>query len=291
MDFMKIDENIAILKGFINIGLIWLGKELFLIDSGLEEEAKELNGFLREKGLSPAVLINTHAHQDHCGANNYLQKHYNLDIFAAYKESLFIENPLFEAYCFSSGASPLEEMKTLLPSRVTDFLLPGEKKEIKGGEFFFPSLVGHSIDQIGVGIGDILFCGDAFFSPYVLERYKLPFLVDLDRFLASLEYLKKSNYRVFIPAHGEATTDIETVVDLNIAKVKKIEEDILNLLVEEKSIEDLLEALFSYYEIKISRPDQYFPLKTTVMAYLSSLSNRKSIRTGIKGNILSWRVN
>lgn len=290
MEYISIEENIGLINGFINVGVIRVEEEIILIDSGLEEEVQELSQILLNKNLRPALIINTHAHRDHCGGNNYIQKKYNVDILTSYKESIFIENPCLEAFCFYSGAKPLLEMKSVHPSQVTGLLHPGEKKEIKGVELFFPDLAGHSPGQIGVAIGDILFCGDAFFSDYVLERYKLPFLTDLDGFMATLEYLKGSDYRIYVPAHGKPVMEIEGLVDLHIDKFKKIEEDILTLLEEEKSIEELLQDLFSLYKINISGPEQYFQLKTTVMAYLSSLCNRKLIRTGLKGNILSWKV-
>lgn len=290
MEYSNIEKDLALISGFINIGVIKAGEEILLIDSGLEEEVPELMQVLLDKGLKPVLIINTHAHRDHCGGNNYLQKRYKVDILASPEERIFIEDPCLEAFCFYSGASPLPEMKSISPSRVTGLLQPGEEKEIKGIKLSFPDLAGHSPGQIGVGIGDILFCGDAFFSDYILEKYKLPFLVDLDGFLATLDYLKDSDYRIFVPAHGKPVTDIERVIDLHLVKFKKIEEDILNLLEEERSTEELLQGLFSLYKINISGPEQYFPLKTTVLAYLSSLSKRKVIRTGLKGNILSWKI-
>lgn len=296
MEYRSISDNIGIITGFNNIGIIKNGSNTILIDSGLEERAaKNICRILSEKGLIPVAIINTHSHADHCGGNNYIQNNYNIDIVSSLKESIFIENPCLEPYCFFSGSKPLNELENKFlqatPSKATKIVQPGEKEEFNGIELTFHSLAGHSIDQIGIGVEDVLFCGDAFFSDYVLEKYKLPFLVDLDKFIATLEYLKKTDYRVYIPAHGEPTEDIKTVADLHMAKLKKIEGDILALLDGEKTTEELLQEIFSLYRIRISGPQQYYLLKTAVMAYLSSLTNRGVVKTGLKGNILSWNIN
>ena len=182
MEYISIEENIGLINGFINVGVIRVEEEIILIDSGLEEEVQELSQILWDKNLRPALIINTHAHRDHCGGNNYIQKKYNVDILTSYKEKYFYRESLlfswrpFVSYFLEQNHCWKMKRCFLHPSQVTGLLHPGEKKEIKGVELFFPDLAGHSPGQIGVAIGDILFCGDAFFSDYVLERYKLPFL-------------------------------------------------------------------------------------------------------------------
>ncbi|MFW6377668.1 MAG: MBL fold metallo-hydrolase, partial [bacterium] len=136
-----------------------------------------------------------------------------------------------------------------------------------------------------------LFCGDAFFSKHILDKYKLPFMIDEDNTLKSLRYLREDNYQIYIPSHGEATDDIKTVVDLNINKIEKIENDIKSLLKKENTTEELLQGVFNKYNINISSTQQYCLLKTTTMAYLSSLTNREVVKTGIKNNVLSWCLN
>lgn len=295
MEYQDINEKIALISGFNNIGIIKNAENTILIDSGLEDRiAANTCKLLAEKDRIPSVIINTHSHADHCGGNNYIQKNYNINIISSLKESLFIENPCLEPLCFFSGSKPLQQLENkflqALPSKVTQIVKPGDILEIDGISLTFLSLAGHSIDQIGVVVDGTVFCGDAFFSEYVLDKYKLPFLIDFDKTIETLEFLKDTNYDLYIPAHGKPTKNIEPIINLNIYKMKKIEEDIISLLKTEKTTEELLYDIFKKYSIKTSGAQQYYLLKTTVMAYLSSLVNRSIIKTGIKDNILSWKI-
>lgn len=295
IEYKNLTDNIAIISGFNNIGIIKNASNTILIDSGLEDRtAKTICRTINDQGLTPSVIINTHSHADHCGGNNYIQQNYDIDILSSAKEKVFIENPCLEPLCFFSGSKPIIEMENkflqAIPSEVTRVVKGGDSLKLKESKIRIISLAGHSIDQIGIEFGNVLFCGDSFFSEHILNKYKLPFLIDLDKSLETLDFLKRSDYQIYIPSHGQPTEDIQTIVDLNIFKIKKIERDIISLLEREQTTEELLGELFLKYNIKISGPQQYYLLNTTVMAYISSLTNRALVKTGLKNNILSWKL-
>lgn len=295
IEYKSLNNNIAIISGFNNIGIIKNGSNTILIDSGLEDRAaKTICKILNEQGLTPSAIINTHSHADHCGGNNYLQHNYSVEILSSAIEKVFIENPCLEPLCFFSGSKPIKKLENKFlqatPSKVTRVVKGGDDIKLSDLEINIIPLAGHSIDQIGVEFANMLFCGDSFFSEHVLEKYKLPFLIDLDKSLETLELLKKSNYQTYIPSHGQATEDIKTIVDLNIAKIKKIEADIISILETEKTTEEMLRERFYKYDIRVSGPQQYYLLNTTVMAYISSLTNRSIVKTGLKDNILTWKL-
>ncbi len=295
IEYKSLNNNIAIISGFNNVGVIKNGTETVLIDSGLEDRAaKTICKILKDQGLSPSAIINTHSHADHCGGNNYLQQNYGLEILSSPIEKVFIENPCLEPLCFFSGSKPIKKLENKFlqatPSKVTRVVKGGDSIRLNGLDIKIIPVAGHSIDQIGVEIDNVLFCGDSFFSEHVLEKYKLPFLIDLDKSLETLKLLKKSNYQIYIPSHGQATEDIQTIVDLNIAKIKQIERDIMSILDTEKTTEEMLKDLFNKYKISISGPQQYYLLNTTVMAYISSLTNRSIVKTGLKDNIITWKL-
>ncbi len=294
IDYKNINNKIAMISGFNNVGIIKNGTETILIDSGLEDRAaKAICKTLNDQGLTPSAIINTHSHADHCGGNNYLQQNYDVEILSSAIEKVFIENPCLEPLCFFSGSKPIRKLENKFlqanPSKVTRIVKGGDTIKLKNLDVKIIPLAGHSIDQIGVEFDNILFCGDSFFSEHVLDKYKLPFLIDLDKSLKTLKLLKKSNYQIYIPSHGQATKDIQTIVDLNIAKINKIEGDIMSILDTEKTTEEILKELFYKYNISIYGPQQYYLLNTTVMAYISSLTNRSIVKTGLKDNILTWK--
>ncbi|MFW6287830.1 MAG: MBL fold metallo-hydrolase, partial [bacterium] len=83
MEYIDINNKIAIISGFNNIGVIKNGKRTILIDSGLENRAAgQICRMLEEKGLKPSYIINTHSHADHCGGNNYIQKNFDVEIIS-----------------------------------------------------------------------------------------------------------------------------------------------------------------------------------------------------------------
>ncbi|NLM96036.1 MAG: MBL fold metallo-hydrolase [Halanaerobiaceae bacterium] len=294
MEYRELGKNIAIIAGYNNTGVIENGANTVLIDSGEgDKTAGHISRLLEERGLTPSVIINAHSHADHCGGNNYLQKKYGLEIISTHKESLFIENPFLESFCFFSGSKPIKEItdRFLLaaPSRVTRVISPGEKIKIADLEISFLTLAGHSPEHIGVVVNDIIFCGDAFYSEHVLKRYKLPFLCDVDNSIRALELLAGTEYELYIPSHGIPTRDIALEVELNLEKMRKIEQDILSILVREKTTEELMEELFAKYMINTMSVQEFFLLRTTVLAYLSSLCSRNVVRNGFKEGILSWK--
>lgn len=71
--------------------------------------------------------------------------------------------------------------------------------------------------------------------------------------------------------------------------MRKIEQDILSILVREKTTEELMEELFAKYMINTMSVQEFFLLRTTVLAYLSSLCSRNVVRNGFKEGILSWK--
>jgi glyoxylase-like metal-dependent hydrolase (beta-lactamase superfamily II) len=61
-------------------------KEAMIIDPG--DEADKIINAIEEDGLKPKLIINTHCHFDHVGANERLAKHFNIEMFDGNKEIL-----------------------------------------------------------------------------------------------------------------------------------------------------------------------------------------------------------
>lgn len=57
-------------------------KECAIIDPGCQSKAEQkvLADFIKEKGLKPTLLLNTHAHLDHIFGNYFVQKMYGLEL-------------------------------------------------------------------------------------------------------------------------------------------------------------------------------------------------------------------
>lgn len=69
-------------------------KECIIIDPGCyqENEKKDLLSFIKDEGLKPVKIINTHCHIDHILGNNFCAKEWGLKLFVHEKEISHLEN-------------------------------------------------------------------------------------------------------------------------------------------------------------------------------------------------------
>jgi len=208
VELKQITEDVYYIPNPTNIGVIRDGETAILIDSGLDDDTgKRILRTLEKYGLSLEAIINTHFHADHCGGNAYLKEKTGAKIYAPEIESAIIQYPYLEPFCLFSGANPIKDLKNKFlmakPSQVDYVIKNNEDKlsfdEIEVGIVRLP---GHSPNQIGIEIEDILFCADSVFSEDILRKYKIPFCVDIDKQKKTLNFLKNIKYRFYVPSYA-----------------------------------------------------------------------------------------
>jgi glyoxylase-like metal-dependent hydrolase (beta-lactamase superfamily II) len=257
-----------------------------LIDSGIDNTAgKRLLEVLEAEKLKVKYIVNTHAHPDHFGADDYIrQNHTGTRIAASKREKLFMENNSFEGMVFY-GASPIPGLSAkFVKARETfvDIELAEGPVELGDKKFEIVPLKGHTLDQIGVATEDnVLFCGDAFFSEEKMAKYPLPFIFDVSEHLKTLEYLLTTDYDYYVISHSEKPLqDPAALIRKNIDNIQ----DNINLMLEYLSQpltrEDLAELIIKKYMIPINVP-QYFITLTSVSAFLTYLLEKNSITMDI----------
>ncbi|WP_457756062.1 MBL fold metallo-hydrolase [Thermodesulfatator indicus] len=295
MELKQLTEHVYYIPNFTNIGAIRNGKKLILIDSGLDSDtAKKILKTINDKNFHIEAIINTHSHADHCGGNAYLKEKVKLKIYAPELEYVMIENPLLESIFLFSGAMPIESLKNKFlmapPSKVDYVIKSNENKLIFDDvEIKIVKLPGHSPNHIGIAIDNILFCGDAIFSPKVLRKHKIPFYIDIEVQKQTLNYLKNSSYNLYIPSHGEPIKDINSITDKTLKLIDSIEETIIEFTKEAKTTEHIIKKICNSFKVEIKNYQQYFLTKTIIMAYLGSLNNNQRLNVQIKDNQLFWK--
>lgn len=294
MNLEKINERMYYIPNPVNIGVIKDGKKAILIDSGLDDDtAKKILRSLEKEQLYPKVVINTHSHADHCGGNAYLKEKARIQIYAPEMESGIIEYPYLEPLYLFSGASPIKDLKNKFlmarPSKV-DYVIKSNEKRLFFDEVQLEilRLPGHSPNQIGVVIDDILFCADSVFSKEILKRHRMPFYIDIDAQKETLKFLKESNYKFYVPSHTTPTDNIIELADANSEVITEVERYLTSNIRGRKTTEQILKELCDHYKIEIKTVQQYYLMKTLTMAYLSSLHKRKMFEFIIKENALYW---
>ena len=294
MDYVEVTEHVGYVPGAVNIGVLHNDDNAVLIDTGLDKDnGRKLLRLLEEQELTLKAIINTHSHADHNGGNNYLTRNTEAKVYAPSIESGIIENPLLEPIYLFHGAYPIRNLhnKFVLakPSKVDHILEPG-KTEIIGLETEIVALPGHSYNQIGVLIDDVLFCADTVFSDRVIDKYRIPVVQDVARHVETLDKLEGMECRLFVPAHTKPTKDIKPLVEKNRATTQSILEDIKGLLKEPRTTEEVQMILGNQYGLDSDVVQQYYLIQMTLMAYLGYLYDSKQAEIKVEANRLRWSL-
>lgn len=170
--------------------------ECAVIDPGAE--AEKIFSVISRKNLRPTVIINTHGHFDHIGANKHIKDKYNIPLYIHSLDSKM--SGLFQqlALSFLPGAKASPPPDKLLED--------GENIEIGKSSLKVIHTPGHSpgsISLMGDGFllsGDALFCGG-------IGRTDIPggSLNDLQDSIKN-KILVLPDETIVLPGHGHSTT-------------------------------------------------------------------------------------
>ncbi len=294
MKLTKINDKVYYIPNVTNIGCILNGDNAILIDTGLEDHTgKKILNILEKEGINVKAIINTHSHADHCGGNAYIKKQTNALIYAPEIEDAIITYPYLEPLYLFSGASPIKELKKkfyMAKQSKVDYIIKHNENDlyINDLKLRIIPLPGHSPNQIGIEVDDVLFCGDTVVGVDILSKHKIPFNVDLNKQRESLNFLKATKYSYYVPSHGSLYEDIEQTVEANINTINEIDESILNIVSKQKTIQEISQDLFNIYRIQINNIGQYCLLNTVIMAHISYLSETQKIEKFIDNNLIYW---
>ena len=292
MSIVEVTDHVGYIAGGVNLGVVWNDKNAALVDTGLDKDSgrKALRA-LEEHGLKLNAIINTHSHADHFGGNAYLVRNTGAKVYASSVEAGIIQNPLLEPIYLFHGANPIHNLhnKFVLadPSPVDEGVEMG-KLNLVGLEVEIVSLPGHSFNQIGVKLDDVLFCADTVFSERVIDKYRIPVVQDVGNHLKTLAMLREMSCRLFVPAHTSPKEDIKPLVDKNIETTQLIINDIKELLRKPMTTEMVQSALGKLYDLDLSVVQQYYLIHMTIMAYLGYLYDSKQAEIKLENNLLHW---
>jgi glyoxylase-like metal-dependent hydrolase (beta-lactamase superfamily II) len=170
-------------------------KEALIIDPG--DEAGKIIKTIEEDGLRPVLIVNTHMHPDHFGANEELIKRYGIPAAAGQSEKELIDKWGLH-FKYFAGA----DIRTLGLKKV---LNEGDTVSIGELKFSVIRTPGHAESGICLLGEGVLFSGDTLFY-HDSGRTDIPGADEKDM-EASLEKLMRlpENIKVY-PGHGRSTT-------------------------------------------------------------------------------------
>ena len=296
MERVEIAKGVFQLRSGSNIGLIVQGDRALLVDAGLDKSAaREALRAAEELNVSIAAVFVTHAHADHYGGVAYLQRRLGIPAYAPGLEAAIAAHPLIEPIYLFSGAAPIQELRhkfTLAEPIQVRAVIASGPCQIEGFCVEAVALPGHAPDQMGLAIGETIFCADAIFPDETLTKHKVPFCVDMDQTLGTLDQLPEMPYARFAPGHGEALEAGEAIrraCTSNRQRLTRIRTCVFDHLCEPQDTASLLQSVAGDFALQITSATSYFLVRTTVLAAISSLEKAGTVQPLLSDNRLLWQ--
>jgi glyoxylase-like metal-dependent hydrolase (beta-lactamase superfamily II) len=323
MQLIELQENIWVIQGGANIGVIAHEDHCLIIDSGMDKDTgQNILKQVKKLGLTPTALLITHAHADHFGGAHYLVRQTGLQVYATRVEASVMSGPILEPLYLFGGAQPPRELQHKFflakPCQV-DVILEGNELAVDQIPLAVIPLPGHSTEQVGVAFKDTLFVSDAFLTPEILDKHLIPFYTDIQSGLKTLGFLKElvknrdtfshdaltsssgfllntktTSFKLVVAGHGElysSSDQVNHVIDYTIQRLESILEQVRNSLDygEPRSTSDVLSSVATTHGASITALSQHALYNTTIQAALSALYTQDMIHPVFQDNRLLWQ--
>lgn len=294
METVRLGDGVHYLPGAVNSGLVETGSGLLVVDTGLDRGAA--NRIVRAAealGRPLVAILNTHAHADHHGGNAHLVRRLGIPVYAPAVEEAVIREPRYEPVYLFGGAEPVGALANKFlqaePSPVDHVVRPGVAVTVDGRALEVLDLAGHSIAQVGVRAGGVLFAADAFFGVEPLAKHGIPFLVDARRMRRSLDTLGEMEADWLVPGHGPALDDPAATLEANAAALDSGFEWLGGRLrVSPVGTEDLLVEFGERFGLRLADPSSWVLNRTAMLGFLASMERAGEAAVLLEGGRWLW---
>lgn len=291
----QLTERVFVAPGGTNTG-VFLAEDdrAVLVDTGLNDThaRKVLRAVREELGTDVRAILTTHGHADHFGANAFVIKRTNAQVYAPDVDEMVLRHPLLQTVMLFGGADPVDTLRTRFllgeDGPVDGILEPGHRV-LEGVELDIVSLAGHSMNQMGFVVDGVFFCADVVFPDATLEKYRIPYLYGLTEHLDALDYSLSIACQYVVPGHGPVEEAIAGPVERNRIVIERTITAVLSILDTPKAADEVCADLFQALDVPVSDDGGYFLLRPTVLAYLSHLHRVDEVTMEIVRKGAVWR--
>ena len=299
MQLQQLADNTWVLQGGANIGILAQNEQCLIIDSGMDKDTgRDILNAVKKLGLTPAALLVTHAHADHFGGAQYLVRQTGLKVYATRVEAAVMASPILEPLYLFSGAYPPRDLQhkfLLAKPCLVDTVLTGNETMIEHIPLQVHALPGHSIEQVGVAFGDTYFVGDAFLTPDILDKHRIPFYTDVQVGLTTLDTMKTrlTTFKYIVAGHGEIYDTTECASQAIDYTAQRLQDILATLRVSleagsSRVTGDLLRVVADAQGLTLDSLPSYVLCQTTVQSALSTLYVQGEIQPVFQQNQLFW---
>jgi glyoxylase-like metal-dependent hydrolase (beta-lactamase superfamily II) len=286
MEINKIKGNTYNIVSGTNVGVfVFKDRYTLLIDTGNHnQQARKISEMLKENNMNTKYIFNTHHRIDHMGGDYFFKEHFpGSIIYTTQKEKIYMEND--ELFCMQLyGANPIKELRRNFMNTkeiAVDHLLNEGIEKINNEKFEIISLPGHTDGQLGIATRDgVCFLADSLMGEETLKKYKMPFLVDIQKQMDTYEKIESLAYDTYILSHSHKVYDereIKNVVEVNRDNLQSYIDLSKELLQQPKTREELLEEMIILEELQVDFEEYHF-LYTTIGAILSYLHEKEGLK-------------
>lgn len=288
-ELTQVAKNTYYIQCPAKMGLFLTGEsEAVLIDSGNDKDAgRKVLKILDAQDWSLRCILNTHANADHNGGNALLQQRLGVPAYAPGIDAAVTTHPILEP-AFLYGGYPCKALRNKFLLAQPSDCQPLTPEVLPEGLDMLP-LPGHFFDMCGFQTADgVWFLADCLSGANIVEKYHVNFIYDVASYLDTLDKVSALEGRLFIPAHADPVADIRPLAALNRAKVMEICDLVLTLCRAPLCFEDVLQKVFSHYELTMDF-NQYVLVGSTIRSYLSYLLDKGALEAIFEDNRLVWR--
>ncbi len=208
-------------------------KRCILLDTGLLQEREELESTLLGAGLTPAGVLCSHAHVDHCASNGYFQEKYGAEVALTYPEAGMCATTLnLKCYFLTLPLGMVEREAECMVHEPDVIIPPDGPFSFRGALFQIIPTPGHSAGHVSTVTPDgVCYAADALLSAELLEA-KLPYNLNHRLAMDSREKLREVDCDFFIMAHRGVcpASEIGALIDANQALVRRRAKELLELV-------------------------------------------------------------
>ena len=250
-------------------------KQCVLLDTGLLEEREELERTLLDAGLTPAGVLCSHAHVDHCANNGYFQEKYGAKIALTFPEAGMCSS-LLTLKCYFLTLSPgMVERESSCMVHEPDLFIPPTDVPftIRGAKFQIIHTPGHSAGHIcAITPDNVCYTADALLSGELLNA-KLPYNLSHQTAIESREKLRNLGCDAYIMAHRGVCSgeEIGPLIDANQALIQRRAGEILALVDQPMTASQIDEKTCILYQLFTHKPRRSLRFERNVRFFIEYL--------------------